>query len=285
MKKKTLALLLLIATLSLMLTACGKPAQKSTSLDDIYNSGQLVVALSPDFAPMEFIDPSKEGDAQYQGFDINLAKYIASELYVRCGHEIKLVIEPMEFEACQLAVANKSVHMSISGYSWTEERAENYLMSDYYYAGDNEDEQWVIALEEKAATFNSAEDFDGATVIAQNASLQQSLVSSQLPNATMELVTSLDTAILDLTNGKVDAFACAQGQADVFMNQYPQVKKCGFQFAVDESQQANVILMPLGEQELCDVVNEILAKAYEEGVYGEWYESSLEYAKAIGEIE
>ena len=31
--------------------------------------------------------------------------------------------------------------MSISGYSWTEDRAENYELSDYYYAGENETRQ------------------------------------------------------------------------------------------------------------------------------------------------
>ena len=71
------------------------------------------VALSPDFAPMEFVDTSKTGQDQYVGFDVTLAKYIADKLGV------KLVIEPMSFEACQAAVSTKDVDLSISGYSRT----------------------------------------------------------------------------------------------------------------------------------------------------------------------
>lgn len=76
------------------------------------------MALSPDFSPMEFVDSSKTGQEQYVGFDVSLAKFIAEELGV------SLVIEPMSFDASQTAVYTASVPMSISGYSWTETRAE-----------------------------------------------------------------------------------------------------------------------------------------------------------------
>ena len=88
---------------------------------------------------MEFVDASKSGQDQYVGFDVSLAKYIAEYIGV------DLSIEAMNFDACQTAVYTASVPMAISGFSWTEERAENYNISDYYYAGDNETEQ-VLSL-------------------------------------------------------------------------------------------------------------------------------------------
>ncbi|MBR4971960.1 MAG: hypothetical protein IKY59_03210, partial [Oscillospiraceae bacterium] len=42
--------------------------------------GKLTVAISPDFAPMEFVDPTKTGQDMYVGFDVILAHYIADEL-------------------------------------------------------------------------------------------------------------------------------------------------------------------------------------------------------------
>ena len=108
------------------------PAESQGVLDQIKADGVLYVTLSPDFAPMEFVESSKDGQEQYVGFDVTLAKYIADYIGV------DLVIEPMSFDACQTAVYTGSVPMSISGYSWTEERGENYEISDYYYAGDNE---------------------------------------------------------------------------------------------------------------------------------------------------
>ena len=53
----------------------------------------LTVALSPDFAPMEFIDTSKSGQDQYVGFDVTLAKFIADEL------GMDLEIKAMSFDA------------------------------------------------------------------------------------------------------------------------------------------------------------------------------------------
>ena len=97
------------------------PAESQGVLDQIKADGVLYVTLSPDFAPMEFVDSSKDGQEQYVGFDVTLAKYIAEYIGV------DLVIEPMSFDACQTAVYTGSVPMSISGYSWTEERGASYL--------------------------------------------------------------------------------------------------------------------------------------------------------------
>ena len=131
-------------------TADSAPASPSNALEQIKADGVLSVALSPDFAPMEFVDSSKSGQEQYVGFDVTLAKYIADYIGV------ELNVEPMSFDACQTAVYTASVPMSISGYSWTEERAENYELSDYYYAGNNETEQVILitAIATKTATFS-----------------------------------------------------------------------------------------------------------------------------------
>ena len=57
---------------------------------------------------------------------------------------------PPRKEASQTVVYTGSVPMSISGYSWTEEREENYEISDYYYAGENEPELLAAARAEFA---------------------------------------------------------------------------------------------------------------------------------------
>ena len=157
--KKMIALLLALV-LALSLAACGNnPANTdepqtipANAPEKIKADGVLSVALSPDFSPMEFVDSSKTGQEQFVGFDVMLAQYIAESLGV------ELVIEPMSFDACQSAVYTASVPMSISGYSWTEERAENYELSDYYYAGENETEllaaAWAEFAESTAAGYS-----------------------------------------------------------------------------------------------------------------------------------
>ena len=225
---------------------------------------------------MEFVDTSKSGQDSYVGFDVSLAKYIAEEL----GMELEIL--PMSFDACQVAVQTGSVDMSISGFSWTEERAANYNLSDYYYAGENETEQVIITLAANDGAFPEAASFSGKKVAAQNASLQLELCKSQLPeDCEIVEVGDLTTAFLQLQNGDFDALAVAKGQADVFIANNPgSVVICGFEFEVDAAYEANVIMLPKGADELTAKVNELLAKAYEAGYYGEWYAEALELAGA-----
>lgn len=232
----------------------------------------LKVATSPDFAPMEFVDSGKKGQESYVGFDITLAKYIAEGL----GKELEIV--PMSFDACQVAVEVGSVDMSISGFSWTAKRAENYNMSDYYYAGDNETEQTIVTTKANEGKFTSAADFSGKKIAAQTASLQLDLCKEQLP-ADCEIVEigDLTTAFLQLQNGDFDGIAVAAGQAKVFIsNNAETTALSGFDFEVDPKSVGNVVLMPKGADELTAKVNEILAKAYNEGLYEKWYADALE---------
>lgn len=231
----------------------------------------LKVATSPDFAPMEFVDSSKKGQDSYVGFDITLAKYIADAM----GKEIEIV--PMSFDACKVAVEVGTVDMAISGFSWTEDRAKNYNMSDYYYAGDNETEQTIVTAKENEGKFTSAADFSGKKVAAQTGSLQLDLCKEQLP-ADCEIVEigDLNTAFLQLKNGDFDAIAVAVGQAKVFIsNNEDSVALAGFNFEVDPKSVGNVVLMQKGADELTAKVNEILAKAYSEGLYEQWYNEAL----------
>ena len=88
----------------------------------------------------------------------------------------------------------------------------------------------------------------------------------------------LGTALLQLKKGDFDAMAVAKGQADVFMSNDSDVALSGFQFEVDEKYTANVIVLKKGNDDLTKKVNDILKKAYDAGVYGEWYDEAKEQA-------
>ena len=255
------------------------PAESQGVLDQIKADGVLYVTLSPDFAPMEFVDSSKDGQEQYVGFDVTLAKYIADYTGV------DLVIEPMSFDACQTAVYTGSVPISISGYSWTEERSENYEISDYYYAGDNETEQVILIKKSDADKYTSAEDFSGVDVGAQNASLQMNLLTSQLPDANPITIGDLGVGVLELQNGSIEALAVAKGNAEMILDSNPDLMICSWEFEVVAEYEANVILITKGETALLNVVNEALAKAYADGLYGTWYEDAVALAKSENAAE
>ena len=256
----------------LMLASIFTGCAATTPKNGLLNKDKLVVSISPDFAPMEFVDPSKEGQDKFVGFDVSLAKYIAQELGVT------LEIKPMDFDACQLAVGSGTVDMSISGYSWTEKREKNYNMSDYYYAGENETEQVLIVLKENAGKYTDAESLKGLKIGAQGASLQEELVKSQLPDCTLVSYTDINTGLQQLKKGDFDAMAVAIGNANALINNNPDIGMSGFQFVVDEKETNNLILLKKGNDELTKKVNEILAKAKAAGLYETWYDEALNTA-------
>ena len=300
MKKKPFVKILSLALAAItlfVLCACGTAASSPAAgpvsdaapteasaasngvLDEIKASGELHITLSPDFAPMEFIDSSKDGQEQYVGLDVFLAKYIADYIGV------KLVIEPMSFDACQTAVYTASVPMSVSGYVWTEERAESYEISDYYYDGDNKIEPVILIRTADAEKYTSSEDFNGVDIGAQNASLQMQIVTSQLPDANPVAVGDVGTGVLELQNGSIEALAVAKGNAEIIMDANPDLVLCPWEFTITEETEAFVILITKGETALLNVVNEALAKAYSEGMYGAWHDEAVALAKVVNGTE
>ena len=292
--KKLIAMLMTLMMV-LALAACGSndtPAANNggnngdnaaptyaNALEKIKGEGELHVALSPDFSPMEFVDSSKTGQEQYVGFDVSLAKFIAEELGV------SLVVEPMSFDASQTAVYTASVPMSISGYSWTETRAENYEISDYYYAGDNETEQVILVRAADTEKYKTPADFAGLDVGAQVASLQMQLLTDQLPDANPITIGDIGTGVLELQNGNIEALVVAKGNAEMIIDSNPDLAVCSCEIEVKAEYEANVVLITKGEDELLAVVNEALAKAYADGLYGEWYEAAIELAKSENATE
>lgn len=293
---KKLFALVMVLCMALSLVACASPAAEEAPVEEapveetpveeapaeeaaeytLVEDGKLLVALSPDFSPMEFVDTSKSGQDQYVGFDVTLAKFIAEQLGV------ELEIKPMSFDACQAAVQMAAVDMSISGFSWTEERAANFCLSDYYYAGDNETEQTIIVPADKANTYATVEDFTGLKIGAQGASLQESLCNANFEGiATIEIFKDINDAVLALKTGKIDAVAVATGNGEAIIANNPDVAMSGFVFDIDETAENNVVMLNKNSEALTAKVNECLAIAYEAGYYGDWYAE----AQALAGIE
>ncbi len=274
--KKLTALLMTAAIMGSLMAGCSN--NSSTQGGDeitLVEPGKLIVATSPDFAPMEFVDASKSGQDQYVGFDITLAKHIASEM------GLELVISPMDFNACQVAVSMGSVDMAISGFSWLPTRAENCNLSDTYHAGDNEDGQTTICLASAGDKYADAANVEGLKIGVQGSSLQEYFAQTQLPDAEIVVFQDLTTGAMQLRNGDFDIMACADGNAAAIIAANPDMALTGFDFVVTEEYTDNLILMKKGNDTLTAKVNEILAACKEAGVYEGWYDE----AKALAGIE
>ena len=263
--KKLLSIVLTLAIVAIGLSACST----QDNGNGFEKTGTLKVATSPDFAPMEFIDPTKSGQDKYVGFDITLSRYIAEQL----GMDLEIM--PMSFDASQVAVSTGKVDMAISGFSWTEKRAQNYNISDYYQAGENETEQTVITLKSNQGKYDTLESFDGTKVGAQAESLQAALCEDQLIGSQLVTIGDINTGILQLKKGDFDCMVVADGNADVIIKSNPDIVKSKFKFEIDPKYTDNVILLKKGNDELLAKVNGVLAQAKEAGLYEKWYNEAL----------
>ena len=268
--KKLFCAALGAAMLMAAMSGCGSSQNR---LEKIKESGKLVLATSPDFAPLEFEDLSS-GEAQYVGSDIELAKYIAEKLGV------ELEISAMDFSAVQAAIPSGQADIAISGFAKTEERAQNMELSTPFNITEDGG-QTVLVAKGQGANYTAAEDFSGLQIGAQNGSLQYNLVSSQLPeDVEIVPVGSLNDGVLMLETGKIDALASDLSNAELLLESHDGIETTDFMF--EYSSEGNVAAVKKGETELIEAVNEIIEEVNELGLYDQWKEEATELAKSLG---
>ena len=121
--KKAMAILL-AAVLALACTACGgsKNGETKDRLAQIKEKGYIELCTEPYFAPYEYVDPNKSGEDQYQGMDIEVARYIADKI----GVDLK--ITALDFTAVLAGVADGKYDFAISAI------AEARRLSYVYYS-------------------------------------------------------------------------------------------------------------------------------------------------------
>ncbi|MCI8515590.1 MAG: transporter substrate-binding domain-containing protein [Hungatella sp.] len=236
-------------------------------------AGKLTMGTAPDFAPWEFKDVSS-GTTEYVGSDIELGKYIAQQLGV------ELEIKPMEFSAIQQALASGNIDIGISGFAYTEKRAEALGLSERYNVNAAAG-QGLLVLKDQAADYDSAESFAGKKIAAQNASLQHTLVQEQLPkDVQVQIVTQVTDGVMMLTTGKVDAVAVSGDNGESLVKTYPDLAMAEFKFAYDSD--GNVVAVKKGNDELLTAINEIIAEVNETGLYEEWKTQAKALADSLG---
>ena len=285
---KKVVVMLITVLMMLSLVACGKKSEEEpVEADDgnetvetgykLVSDGVLTVSMSTDFAPMEFVDLTKTGQEKYVGSDVELAKFIADYL------GLELLIKPMDFDTCQASVANGIVDCSISGYSYTAQRAASYLLSEDYFSEGDSGQVALIAKEnvevyKDLASLNQA----GVEVAAQNGALQQEIVEEQLPNATLKAIDDLNAAYDNLSAGTYAAVVVANSVAETLVASYPE-KYAIVPEAFDDSKYTGYhVLIALGNDELKDAINEAIA-AVTEDQYKTWQDEGQALFLSLGE--
>lgn len=261
MKKISAFVLAILAAISM--SACSSKAPAGdTSLDDVLSKGEITVAISPDFAPSEFKDPNT---GEILGSDVYVAQYVADYLGKKYDKEINLKIEEMDFKTCQAAVQAGTVDFSVNGFSATEDRKENFYTTSHYgkTRSSSTSYQGLLINEKDVDKFTTAESFDGAKIAVQLSSLQDNLISAQLPNGDTvpgsiekEYVTTITQGALYLADGKVDALATTSETGELLMQNYTGLVMAPFK--LDYSSEGTVALVNKKHIALGDAISEAI---------------------------
>ena len=274
---KKIISLLMIAAMVLTLCACGGgSAEAKDRLADIKERGYIEVTTEPYFAPYEFVDPNKSGDEQYQGMDIELAKYIADKI----GVELKIV--PLEFTAVQAGVIDGKYDLAISAIAYSPAREENMAMSKGYYFEDNE--YGFLCRAEDVDKYTSVEDLKDAVVITQSGSVQEAIYNENVPECKeFKLVSAMTDGYLAVAEGKADVCVVSIASADLYAEANGGLATTSFRFDIDPNMNGEVIAAPPeGSDSLIELVNEVIAELNADGKIEDWYDEYSEYAAKLG---
>ena len=274
--KKIFAMVLALAMI-LSCAACGGSSKaKGDLLEEIKAQGYIELCTEPYFAPFEFVDPSKTGDDQYVGVDIEIAKYIAEKI----GVELRIV--PLDFTAVLAGIADGKYDMAISAIAYSPSRAEAMRLSNVYKP--NSGGYGFLTRTEDVDKYTSVEDLKDAVVITQSGSVQESLYNQNVKACKeFKLVANMTDGYLAVAEGKADVCICSTESAQLYAEANGGLAIPDFRFEVDPNMNGTVVAMPLkGSDSLLEVVNEAIAELNAQGKIDQWNEEYTAYAAQLG---
>lgn len=278
--KKVIAFVL-AALMILACTACGgkDDTAKKDRLAQIKENGKITLVTEPYFAPMEFIDPNKSGDDQFQGVDIEIAKYIADKL------DVDLEIVALDFTPLLVAMADGKYDMAISAIAYSPARAEAMNLTDVYMITGGG--YGFICRSEDVAKYNSIESLEGATVITQSGSVQEFLYNDQIKNAVkvkeFKLVDNMTTAYLAVSEGKADVCVCSTESAQLYADANGGLAVPEFRLTVDPNMNGTVVALgPDDTDTLKEFINECIAELKAKDQITKWNDEYKAYAASLG---
>ena len=274
--KKIFAMVLALAMILSCAPCGGSSKAKDDLLEEIKAQGYIELCTEPYFAPFEFVDPSKTGDDQYVGVDIEIAKYIAEKI----GVELRIV--PLDFTAVLAGIADGKYDIAISAIAYSPSRAEAMRLSNVYKP--NSGGYGFLTRTEDVDKYSSVEDLKDAVVITQSGSVQESLYNQNVKACKeFKLVANMTDGYLAVAEGKADVCICSTESAQLYAEANGGLAIPDFRFEVDPNMNGTVVAMPLkGSESLLEVVNEAIAELNAQGKIDQWNEEYTAYAAQLG---
>lgn len=231
----------------LLLLLLPLPIFAQSGLEKVRKSGELRIGTDATYPPLE----SAEG-GQFTGFDIDIGNALARQLGVRA------VFINSGFDGIFPALQNGTFDAVISSVTITPERSASMLFSDPYY-----DSGQLISIRKGVQGINRPEDLLGKKVGVQiNTTAQIDLEKRK--GVTVVVYNTIDLALLDLKNGRIDAVVSDAPVLRYMIRQsFPDLETVGRRFTDEKFG----IVMAQGNDELRRAVNAALWHITETGEY------------------
>ena len=275
MKNVKRLLAALLATLTLVgLTACGGSKQQedttasddsgdATSTEETYGEGYVLrVGMNCSAAPFGWTQDDDSNGAwpidvtnQYVcGYDVQIARLICDTY----GWDLKII--KTDWDGLIPGVVSGKLDCCISTLGVTEERLQSVDFSDYYW---NNGCIMVVRKDSPYVNATSLEDFDGAKITTQIATIWEPLVQ-QIPNVQAEpCLSGLPELFVAVSSGKVDGIITGLSEAQSACLSNPDLTWVTFEdgkgFDVELSALCAGIPIAKGNTELKDKINAVIA--------------------------
>ncbi len=216
--------------------------------------------------PFEYISE----DNTCIGYDVELGIRIAYELGMNYS------VQTMGFGSLIPALTSGKGDVIISALSITEERKKEMLFSDVYLQNDaaivvRKDRYQSLA--DKTFTLTDSEisqQLSNSKIGVLSGSLSEQLVREEFTDSEILDFPALPDAVAALSAGKIDYALVSEAQAMLLVNQQDGYQYCTEPYHVDHDSFA----LSKDDTELCDAINEVIAKFHEDGtlkaVYNKW---------------
>ncbi len=253
---------LLIACLVALCVALPGLALADT-LDDMLKSGKLRVGMEPGYMPFEMTN--KKGEII--GFDVDMAKAMAKAM----GVELELV--STAWDGIIPALITKKFDIIMSGMTLTQERNMKISFADPYIVIG----QSILVDKKHAGKVKSYKDLNDKKfkVASKLGTTGEQATKRMIPNATYISFETEQEGVMDLVNGKIDAFVY-----DLPYNAIAFAEKSqGKLFLLDEPFTYEPLAWAVnrGNADFINWLNNFLAQAKNDGtydrIYKKWFKS------------
>ena len=256
MKKLTKIFALTLALVLLLTAAVSASADGFRTLDEIRESGKLVIGLFSDKKPFGYIDEYGE----YQGYDVYLARRLAEDLGV--------TLEPVSLDAPNRIEFLQSfkVDIVLANFTYTEERATQVDFALPYM------KVALGVVSPDAALITDPEQLKGKTLIVSKGTTAETFFEQNYPEVNLAKYDSYTEAYIALLDGRGDALSTDNTEVLAWAIENP-----GFTVGIESLGSLDTInpAISKGNETLLAWINEEIQKLGEENFFHADYEATL----------